>query len=157
MDSNLQHQKGVTLVELLVVVGILGVLGAVTGLFLLKYLPEYNLRAAANTLSQDLRTTQMNALKRFRPWAMDFDTGAQSYSIIDSGADGNLDTGDDVPFKTVNLLAYGGSIRFGSGTSARVRFSAEGMGSGNATVTLRNSAGTMLTTTVLRTGAIRVN
>lgn len=88
---------------------------------------------------------------------MDFDTGTHSYRIIDSGTDGDLGTGDDIPFKTVNLLAYGGSIRFGAGTSARARFNQDGMGSGNATIILRNSSGTMLTTTVLRTGAIRVN
>ena len=157
MDSNLHYQHGMTLVELLVVVAILGIMGAITGLFLLKYLPEYNLRSAANTLSQDLRTSQMNALKRLRPWAIDFNTGAQSYQIIDSGPDGSLDTGDDIVHKTVNLLSYDGTIRFGAGTSARATFNEEGYGSGTVTVRLRNSAGSVSTTTVLRTGAIRVN
>ena len=145
-----------TLVEVLVVVGILGILGVVTSLFLIKYLPEYSLRGAANTLSQDIRTTQINALRGLRPWAIDFDTAAHSYAIIDSGPDGNLDSGDDITTRTVNLLGYDRSIRFGGGTGTRIRFSAEGFASGTVTVNLRNSAGSVSTTTVIRTGAIRV-
>jgi Tfp pilus assembly protein FimT len=143
-----------TLVEVLVVVGILGILGVVTGLFLLKYLPEYNLRSAANTLSQDLRTTQMNALKRLRPWAVKFDKGTNTYQIIDLG-DSSSST-DDVVFRTVDLLNYDSSIRFGTLTDTEITFTEEGFADEGITVELTNSAGSISTTEVTRTGAIRV-
>lgn len=142
--------------ELLVVVAILGILGGVSGLFLLKYLPEYHLRSAASALSQDLRQAQVGALKRLRPWAIDFDTGAHVYKIIDSGPDAKFDTADDITVKTVDLVSYGGTIRFEAGTGARARFNEEGMGTATVQVLMSNSRGTILTTEILRTGAIRV-
>jgi hypothetical protein len=98
----------------------------------------------------------MNALKRLRPWAVDFDTGTQNYSIRDSGPDENLDSGDDIIVKSVNLTSYDSAIRFGAGTGSRVRFNEEGTTSGTVIIRLTNSAGAVSTTTVIRTGAIRV-
>ena len=156
MHTDCQNQRGVTLVELLVVVAILSILGVVTGLFLVKYLPEHHLRSATSSLSQDLRQTQMGALKRLRPWAIDFDTGTNIYRIIDSGPDANLDSGDDIIAKTVNLVSYSGTIRFEAGTDARARFNEDGMGTGTVQIVMSNSRGTITTTEILRTGAIRV-
>jgi len=139
-------------VELLVVVAILGILGGLTGLFLLKYLPEYHLQSASNTLSQDLKSTQVNAVKRLQTWSVTFVAGSdQTYTI----------TSPSGPTKTVDLKNYGGEIRFQSipaNPANPIQFNAEGMRSstGNATIALRNSRGTIITTEVLRTGAIRV-
>jgi Tfp pilus assembly protein FimT len=141
-------------VELLVVVAILSILGVVTGLFLLKYLPEHHLRSATSSLSQDLRQAQMGALKRLRPWAVNFDTATHVYQIIDFGPTSNA--GDDIIVKTVNLMSYGGTIRFEAGTDAQAQFNEDGMGAGTVRILLSNSRGTITTTEILRTGAIRV-
>lgn len=151
-----QNQGGVTLVELLVVVGILGILGGATGLFLLKYLPEHHLRSAASTLSQDMRTTQMGALRSAESWRMNFDIANDTYHIINNNG---------ATFKTVNLRNYGGEIRFvdmkfrTSGIATNTfSFNAEGLGN-NADVTIRlvNSRGTIRAIDVFRSGAIRAN
>lgn len=153
LNPSTRKQKGITLVELLVVVAILSILGAVTGLFLLKYLPEYHLRSAANSLSQDLKFTQVNALRRLQTWSTKFTAGtAQTYTI-------NNASGSAV--KTVNLKNYGGEIRFKtipSNTDNDIKFNAEGFRSstGNAVVEMRNSRGTVIKIEVLRTGVIRV-
>lgn len=135
--------------ELLVVVAILGILGGVTGLFLMKYLPEYHLRSATSALSQDLKSTQVNALRRLQTWSVTLVAGTdQTYTI--SSPSGT--------FKTVDLKTYGGEIRFQSIPANPIQFNAEGIRSstGNATIAMRNSRGTIITTEVLRTGAIRV-
>ena len=150
-----RNQRGVTLVELLVVVSILSILGGITGIFLIKYLPEYRLRSAVNTLSQDLRQAQMGALKRMRPWAFNVDTGTHTYSIIDSGPDASLTAvADNINMKTVNLTAYDGGIRFAGANSTS--FNAEGMADNSVTIRMTNSQGTVITTDILRTGAVRV-
>ncbi|PKN41302.1 MAG: hypothetical protein CVU60_11205 [Deltaproteobacteria bacterium HGW-Deltaproteobacteria-18] len=156
MNTDCRKQSGVTLVELLVVVAILSILGVVTGMFLAKYLPEHHLRSATSSLSQDLRQAQMGALRGLRPWAIDFDTGTNVYQIIDSGPDAILDSGDDIVTKTVNLVSYSGTIRFEAGTDARARFNEDGMGAGTVRVVMSNIRGTITTTEILRTGAIRV-
>jgi len=130
-------------------------MGAISGIFLLKYIPEYNLRAAANTLTQDIRSAQMNALRRLRPWDVRFNTVSHTYQIIDS-VDSVFDNGDDIISKTVDLKSYESSIRFGAGTGARIRFDEEGMGEGTVSIILTNIKGSVTNSTVLRTGAIRV-
>jgi prepilin-type N-terminal cleavage/methylation domain-containing protein len=136
----------VTLVELLVVVAILGILGGVTGLFLIKYLPEHHLRSAASTLSQDLRQAQVGAIRRLETWSVTMNTATQSYSI--EGPIGTV-------VKTVNLSSYDGEIRFTAVSGSPIQFSEEGFStSGNAT--MRNSRGSLLTIQVLRTGVVRV-
>jgi len=140
------RERGVTLVELLVVVGIIGILGVMSGLFLLKYLPEYYLRSAASALSQDLRQTQVNAIKRLQTWSVSLDGATQAYRIID--ASGNT-------FKTVNLSTYGGEIRFAAVGGSPIQFGPEGFATaGNATI--RNNRGSQITILILRTGAVRV-
>jgi len=156
LNTDCRNQSGVTLVELLVVVAILSILGVVTGLFLAKYLPEHHLRSATSSLSQDLRQAQMGALRGLRPWAIDFDTGTNVYQIIDSGPDAILDSADDIVAKTVNLVSYSGTIRFEAGTDARARFNEDGMGTGTVRIVMSNIRGTVITTEILRTGAIRV-
>ncbi len=156
MQTDQKRQGGVTLVELLVVVAILGILGVVTGLFLIKYLPEHHLRSATSSLSQDLRQAQMGALRRLRPWSVDFDTGTHAYQVRDSGPDSRLDSADDIIVKTANLMAYDGTIRFEAGTGDRMKFNEDGSGAATVLVLMSNSRGTILTTEISRTGAIRV-
>ena len=150
LDSAIRKQKGVTLIELLVVVAILSILGGITGLFLLKYLPEYHLRSAANNLSQDLKSAQINALKNYETYSVIFTAGTgQTYKIQDN--DGN-------DIKTVDLKNYGSEIRFNSIPTEAIKFSSEGIRSdnGNGTIKLTNNAGSIIETQVYRTGAVSV-
>ena len=152
--STLRKESGVTLVELLVVVAIIGILGGITGLFLLKYIPEYNLRAALNTLSQDLRQTQVGALKKVNSWRMNFDaTTNHTYTVID---------GDGNAVKTINLKSYDSQIRFvdiktGATATNFIIFDAEGLANQQVTIRMKNSVGTIHSLQILKTGVVRAD
>lgn len=148
MFSNIRKQSGTTLIELLVVVAILGILGGLTGMFLLKYMPTYHLQTAASTLSQDIKFAQINAIKKLQNWTVVANTGTHTYSINDANG---------TSVKTINLQNYEGKIRFKSVTGSPITFNAEGFrSSSTATIEIINSAGSVIKTEVLRTGAIRV-
>lgn len=147
---HIKSERGMTLIEVLVVAAIVAILGGITGIFLIKYLPEYHLRAAANNLTQDMKFAQVNALKTITTWSVTFTGGTvQTYSIIDSG-------GNNV--KTVNLKSYPYEIRFKTIPGSNIEFNAEGykVGTGNATVELKNQVGAVIKTEITRTGSIRV-
>ena len=149
MDSAIRKQKGVTLEELLVVVAILAIMGGITGVFLIKYLPEYHLRAAGNNLSQDLKYTQVNALKTIKVWKIEFDEPNDSYIIKD---------GSSNTVKTVDLKIYPYQIRYADSPPAKIEFNAEGFKEGvtNDTVQIKNSQNSIIKTTITRAGSIRV-
>lgn len=147
------------------VVAILGILGGISGLFLMKYLPEYHLRSAVSALTQNTRLTQSNALKGIRPWYIEFFVATQSYGIYDSGPDGIVGTADDVAIKNIGLANYGSGIQFSSGpsgeavltglSSSRAIFVPEGTIPNTGAVRIANSRNTTYRINFLRTGTVR--
>lgn len=165
MHTECQNQSGVTLVELLVVVAILGIIGAISGLFLLKYLPDYRLRSAVNELAQTARLTQSNALKGITPWYIEFSVATQSYAMYDSGADGSIGTADDILVKNTAFSNYDSGVKLGSGptgeaiitglSTSRAIYTVEGTVLSGGAVRLSNNKDTTYRITFLRTGSIR--
>ena len=144
---NIKNQKngGMTLVEVLVVAAIISIIGGISGLFLLKYLPEYHLRSAASALSQDIRQTQIGALRSIRTWNLTFDVPNNRYIITDSG------TGI---IKTVNLSSFGDRITLVAANSTS--FTAEGTTQNQASIVISNSLGKTMQTDILLSGTVRV-
>lgn len=115
----MRNQKGFTLLELMIVLAIVAI--AVTMAY-----PVYNaqkekaqVKRAGRDLVTNMQTARINALKQGKDWAIQFDTGTQSYRLIsDRGPDGDWNTADDVEFRTVSLSTYG-PIEFGSAYGGR--------------------------------------
>lgn len=112
--------RGFTLVELMVVVGLLITLGVLTTSFdTASWMANYRLRGAARELYVEMQKTRMEAIKQDKPMAIVFDQANRVYRVCsDPGPD--LDwsaVGDNVVDRTVNFTQYGNGIDYGRGSS----------------------------------------
>ena len=114
---------GFTLMELLVAIGIFGILAAVAIPGFSAWLPNYRLKSAARDVYSHMQLAKMGAVKQNKAWAVVFDPGMTPgrYSICsDKGANDDWDGpgGDDVVEKTVDFANYAGAIDFGHGNAS---------------------------------------
>ena len=85
--------KGFTLTELMIVVAVIGILGAVTTPVLLSQLPNYRLTGTARAISSTLQYAKMSAASTGKEYKVQFllDTSPQRYQL----QQGNLFNGSD--------------------------------------------------------------
>jgi prepilin-type N-terminal cleavage/methylation domain-containing protein len=117
--KNLFSCEGMTLVELLVVIAIIGIVAGVTGLQFLKYAPTYELRSNARSLYAEMQNAKTRAIRAGRAWGIVCNEGASACTIYSSaGPDGNFtSTGDNVLFKSVDMMTSKHGIRIGHGSA----------------------------------------
>ena len=128
------NKRGVTLVELIVVVVIIAIAAALTIPGIGRWLPGYRLRGATRDVVSIMRTAQAKAVSGNMEYRVNFDVAQGSYilqcqttaGLVNDGPEQVLPKG--VQFKEVN---------FGGGVPYAVFNSNSTSSSGN--VTLRNS------------------
>jgi prepilin-type N-terminal cleavage/methylation domain-containing protein len=111
--EGMQNKRGLTIIELVVVMCILAVMVLIAIPNIGRWLPRYRLKSAARDVASNMQLARLGSIKDNREWAILFDTNGQLYRIIsDRGPDGNWGTPDDTEEKVVNLSDYQ-NIRFG--------------------------------------------
>jgi prepilin-type N-terminal cleavage/methylation domain-containing protein len=100
VKSRIGGTKGLTLIELIVVMCILSVMVLISIPNIGRWLPRYRLRSAVRDVASAMQLSRLGAIKDNREWAIQFDANAQTYTILSNeGPDGAWGTADDVGYK----------------------------------------------------------
>ena len=138
------NRKGVTLLELLVVIVIVGVLGAFLAPNIGAWLPNYRLRSAARDIVSTMRTAQMKAVSTNVEYRVYINSAERKYwterGNQSSGSTnwvGTTDPGNAAREGAINDLPSGVTTNF----SGFKEFNPNSTSS-SGTITLQNSKGT---------------
>jgi prepilin-type N-terminal cleavage/methylation domain-containing protein len=126
----LSSKQGVTLVELIVVMSIIGIIALFGAPEIMRFVSDYKARSCATDLIQNMRIAKSMALKENRQYLITFDTSGKKYRTGFDGSspsDGDLldsvdGFGTDVngpgthgPVRVVDFQSqYGGTVDYGT-------------------------------------------
>jgi prepilin-type N-terminal cleavage/methylation domain-containing protein len=100
VKSRMRSTRGLTLIELTVVMCILGVMVLISIPNIGRWLPRYRLKSAVRDVASSMQLARLGAIKDNREWAIQFNANGQSYTVLSSaGADRTWGTVDDIGFK----------------------------------------------------------
>jgi len=135
------NKKGVTLIELIVVMVIIAIGAALIAPNIGAWLPNYRLRSATRDLVSTMRTAQMKAVSTNTAYSVVF-VGANSYQVVPGGILNNLPNG----------------VEFENNTfpGATVQFNTDSTSSGGG-VTLKNVKQKKRITITSVTGRIKID
>ena len=143
------NRKGVTLIELIVVMIIIAIGAVLMAPGISTWLPNYRLRSATRDIVSTMRTAQMKAVSTNMQYRVSFDSNAKTYSLQRNsggwqadGATQNLP--DGIGFSAINF--GGNNAQFNSNSTAS-----------GGSITLRNTKGNQKTITLTTsTGRIKI-
>ncbi len=161
----MKNNSGFTIVELVIVVGLIGVITAIAVPNFSVWLPNYRLKAATQDLYSNLQKAKLAAVKRNTNTVISFPAGG--YTIfVDGDRDFVMDAGEAVISQVTwanypNVTAGANTFDDSLGLPA-IAFRSDGIptvstGIASGTATLNNTNGKSLDVTVSQAGGIRIN
>ena len=138
MEKYSRRSSGFTVTELMVTIGVAGILMGIAVPSLLSWLPTLRLSSASRQVAADLQLARMRAISQNVPFGLNFATnGASSYVVFrDSNNNTVFDAGelDRGPFSLPEGITVSAAMC--------LVFQARGTASSTGTITLQNGSAT---------------
>ena len=151
----MKQSKGFSLIELLIAIGIIGILSTIAAFSWNRYVTNTNLRTATRDVASDIILLKARAVSESRQYRITFNVGANNYAV----EQWNIGTGVYDIIQTKSPTAFGSDIFIDVTTFVgdRVTFLPRGTLSGvGGTVRLKNSRNSKTAIIVNITGKTRV-
>ena len=145
------RQRGFTLTELLMVLGILSVVALIGGSWLSTQIPHYQLNGAVRQVRADLLAARMQAVSQGNEFRVLFAEDSQYDILDDDNNNGKADAGELVENRSMQEDYPGVTIR----SNRNPIFHPRGTASSLGTVTIANQSGEKFVT-VSMTGQVKV-
>ena len=151
----MRGHKGFSLVELMVVIGILAILASVAMINMIAWTPKQRLLSAVSDVQGAINLGRMAAIKESIPVVILFNTPVHGFTVfVDSNASGGKDAGERV----LRTATFANDINLNSGFSGnKVSFDSRGLPSASADVTLQNATAGTKTIRLSVTGNSRLH
>jgi len=83
----MQKESGFTLVEILVVIGIMAIVAAIAIPNYMSYRPKMQVKSVAREIVSDTQRAKVQAIRSQNAWGIKFDAAGKKYEIYDLGTD----------------------------------------------------------------------
>jgi prepilin-type N-terminal cleavage/methylation domain-containing protein len=147
-----RDESGFTMIEVMVVIGIIAILAGAAIPGFSAWIPDYRLKSAVQDLYSNMQLAKMEAIRSNSQYRISFDTTNKTYQVI--RPDGSTE-------KEVNLSDYGSGVTYGGGgveyDDDDIGFTSRGMTDEDEKwVYLTNAKNTSYRVGTLRSGVIRL-
>ena len=134
------------MVEILVVIAIIGILAGISGIALMKWLPEANLKRAARTIVSMCQDARVEAIKRNQ--RINFSCNNVTNTCVISFTNGTA-------LRQFDLSTIGSGVRLSNSLNAT--FTSRGRALNAGIIPIANNAASTLSVTVRTSGSIITN
>jgi type IV fimbrial biogenesis protein FimT len=153
--ANFNKNSGFTVIELIVVLGLLALLAGISVPVFSYYQPVRRLNGGARLVLAELMWAKAKAVEENNPFVVSFPSSTNISVLDDNNGNGVADTGEAVRTRNVRNDFPGVSLAKTVGDPDPV-FSSRGTAGGATTITVTNVSGSKIVTVGV-TGVVKIN